>query len=116
MDSNLRSMLQELGISQVDFAKLIDVSPRAVTNWLNGERSLPGPVIAYANLLTSVPMAIRQSELARVQGRKAPMREGMYLINYGVKAAPQNAGINEGSATLAFEGGSVYGAEWGGAR
>ena len=44
------------------------------------------------------------------------MREGMYLINYGVRPGPQNAGMNEGTGTLIFEGGTIYGADVGGAR
>jgi DNA-binding transcriptional regulator YiaG len=53
--AELRSILSALGLSQVDLARLILISPRAVNLWATGERVVPGPVAAYLRLILSLP-------------------------------------------------------------
>jgi len=42
----LREALDELGISQLEAARRLRVSGRAVRYWVAGEREIPGPVEA----------------------------------------------------------------------
>lgn len=63
---NSNGARSDLGLSQVDFARLIEVTPRAVSLWMVGERAVPGPVKAYARLLLTAPLSARQIELARL--------------------------------------------------
>jgi transcriptional regulator with XRE-family HTH domain len=109
LSSNLRLILGELGLAQTELARLIGVTPRAVSLWLKGDREIPGPVEAYLNLLAKLPIGIRQTELARIAGRSTPMREGMYGIEF-------NFQDRIGHGTLVFEGGRIYGADVGAAR
>jgi DNA-binding transcriptional regulator YiaG len=53
--AELRSILSALGLSQVDLARLILISTRAVNLWATGERVVPGPVAAYLRLILSLP-------------------------------------------------------------
>ena len=39
----LKLILAEFDLSQSDFSKLVDVTPRAVTLWISGTRAVPGP-------------------------------------------------------------------------
>ena len=106
--ADLLSKLQELGISQADFARLTDVTPRAISMWIAGDRAIPGPVRAYLNLLQSLPANLRQVELSRLKERKDRMREGMYAVEYQSVAG-------NGVGVLVLENGHAYGADpWGG--
>ena len=55
--SDLRSYLEEFGLSQADLARLVSVTPRAVSLWMKGDREVPGAVEAYVRLLATLPMA-----------------------------------------------------------
>jgi predicted transcriptional regulator len=68
---DLKTILNEVGLSQTDFARLVGVTPRAVTLWMVGDRNIPGPVEAYARLLHSVPLSVRQVELQRLNLKTA---------------------------------------------
>ena len=101
---DLKIVLGEIGISQADFARLVGVTPRAVSLWMVGDRNIPGPVEAYARLLAAVPPSARQAELNRLKERKTPMRDGMYEVRY------QSAG-GQGAGTLILDNGRVFGAD-----
>jgi hypothetical protein len=100
----LKSVLNDLAISQTDFARLVGVTPRAVTLWMVGDRSIPGPVEAYARLLSSVSPNMRQMELNRLKERKTNMRDGMYEVQYtSISGA--------GHGVLVLENGRAFGAD-----
>jgi transcriptional regulator with XRE-family HTH domain len=101
---DLKTILNELGISQTAFARLIGVTPRAVTLWMMEDRSIPGPVEAYAKLLASVPLSIRQVELNRLKERKTDMRDGMYGVEYKSVAGA-------GQGVLILDNGRAFGAD-----
>jgi hypothetical protein len=63
----LRSVLHEFGMSQRDFSSLLDVTPRCVSLWLNGERKIPGPVIAYIRLFRMLPLKDKMAEVGGVK-------------------------------------------------
>lgn len=46
----IRKSLKDLGLSQIVFARLMGVTPRAVNLWATGKRHIPGPVIAYLRI------------------------------------------------------------------
>jgi hypothetical protein len=107
-EGELRTILNDIGISQAEFARLINVTPRAVSLWMVGSRAIPGAVEAYARLLLSLPPGQRQVELARLKERKSTMREGMYAV---VFKTTTRQGENNGAGVLVLEGGRAYGAD-----
>jgi hypothetical protein len=50
--------------------------------WLTGERSVPGPAVAYLRLFASVPHELQRLELLRASQKGSVMREGMYRISF----------------------------------
>jgi hypothetical protein len=103
---DLRGFLREVGLSQADLAGLLDVTPRAVTFWLTAERTIPGPVQAYARLFQALTPASRHVERSRLKERPNRMREGLYAVSYQNEAA-----TNYGYATVILENGSIHGAD-----
>jgi len=104
----LRAFLRETGLSQADFSKLIEVTPRAVSLWLSGERAIPGPAEAYARVFRGLPAGARAVETLRLKETRA-MRDGMYAVLY-------HSGNQGGYATVILDGGRAYGADPAGAR
>lgn len=105
----LRGTLAALNLTQAEFARLINVTPRAVALWLSEGRPVPGPAAAYARLLNSLPLVMRQIELNRVKGTSANMRDGLYAIEYqGVSGARYG--------TMLLSKGKIYGADPAGGR
>ena len=102
--NNLRIAIEKLNISQVSLANLLDVTPRAVNTWLSGSRSIPGPVIAYVNLLISLPTGMQQIEINRSKKETQTMKDGMYFIEFSGRD-----GIGEGC--LVFDRGRIYGVD-----
>lgn len=108
MDQNqLRRTITALGLSPQVVAALLNVTPRAVSLWLNGDRSVPGPVDAYLNLFTRLSPDDQRTEVARVTLESRPMREGMYLLEF---AGPLGTGVG----TVTLESGRLYGFDVGG--
>jgi hypothetical protein len=100
----LKVILAELELSQSDFSKLVDVTPRAVTLWISGTRAIPGPAAAYLRAFKLLPPNLRQVELSRLKQRGTGMREGMFEISYrGQHGA--------GTCVLVFDAGKVYGSD-----
>jgi transcriptional regulator with XRE-family HTH domain len=108
----LKRTLTDLGISQTDLARLVDVTPRGVNLWAAGERAVPGPAAAYLRLLLSLPLNLRQVELARINTKEKSMRNGMYGIWFSVGPRDEQTG----HGVLTFEDGLIYGIDIGGVR
>src|SRR5271155_440450 len=105
LSRDLKLALSELSISQVDLARLVGVTTRAVAMWMAGDREVPGAVEAYVRLLGSLTAAQRQAELARAKDRRTTMRDGMYGVDYGTSHG------GSGMACLVLDTGRVYGAD-----
>lgn len=112
LSNDLKSILNEFDLTQVELARLVGVTPRAVNMWMQGDREIPGPVEAYLRLFTSLPVAMRASERAKAAGKEKAMREGMYEIRFHTAGDPQSWGVG----TLIFDGGRIYGIDAGGAK
>lgn len=75
----VRTTLDKLDLSPSSFAKLVGVTPRAVSLWLSGHREVPGPVCAYVRLLLSLPPHLRRREIENtLVERNVPMRPYKY--------------------------------------
>ncbi|GGF93448.1 hypothetical protein GCM10010924_21910 [Rhizobium wenxiniae] len=110
MTSNdLRAAITELGLTQSEFARLLNVSNGAVAQWLSEARAIPGPAIAYVSLLMRSPSSLRQQEVNNVRKGTLQMRNGMYLIHF-------TGSDGDGYATLTFEDGYAYGFDTGGGQ
>ena len=106
MVAELRASLDSLGISPTEFAKLIGVTPRAVSLWLAEDREFPGPAAAYLRLFCSLPRAMQAKEIARIRQEDPAMYEGMYSFQF------QGAQGN-GLGVLVLSGGRVFGSDGG---
>jgi hypothetical protein len=103
---DLRLTLDELGISQAEFSRLIDDTPLAVSLWLSEEREIAGPVAAYLQLLVSLPRGLQAKELARIRKEDPAMYEGMYRFDYQGK---EGAGLG----VLILARGRAFGSDGG---
>jgi transcriptional regulator with XRE-family HTH domain len=101
--AELRSILSALGLSQVDLARLILISTRAVNLWATGERVVPGPVAAYLRLILSLPPALRVKEVSRLGGQTMSI-DGMYAVEFAGKTG-------SGVASLVLDKGIVFGSD-----
>jgi hypothetical protein len=107
--NDLKAILMELGITQADFARLIGVTPRAVTLWMADDRAISGPADAYLRILRLLPPNLRQVELNRLKQKGTGMRDGMFGITF---QGQQGAGMG----VLVFDNGHVYGTDTEGVR
>jgi hypothetical protein len=106
---DLRMLLEELDLSYAAFARLVEVTPRAVTLWLSGDRTIPGPAVAYLRAFKLLPLNLRQVELSRLKHRGTGMRDGMFGISFeGQHGA--------GDGVLVFDAGKIYGTDTEGVR
>lgn len=107
MEKNeLKNAMSVLGLTPIILGRLIDVTPRAIALWLNGERSIPGPVEAYLKLFAFLPAEMRQQEMLKAQEETNTMRDGLYSIEF--------SGRNGfGYGVLVFDNGRVYGSDVG---
>ncbi|MFZ0607656.1 MAG: hypothetical protein WAM75_08275 [Xanthobacteraceae bacterium] len=106
---DLRVALSSVGVTQTEFARLIGVTPRAVSLWMVGDRAIPGPVEAYAKLLQTLTPAQRQVEIAKLKERRTAMRDGMYGIEFSSVA-------RWGLGVIVLDNGRAYGADAAGAK
>jgi DNA-binding XRE family transcriptional regulator len=82
MDANqFREILAEFSLSQVDFARLVGVTARTINQWATDNRDVPGPAVAYLNLLRSLPKALLVQELSKLK-ESPPMYDGMYQFTF----------------------------------
>jgi hypothetical protein len=102
MEENIvRLTLDSLGLSSADFARLVGVTPRAVSLWLASQREIPGPVRAYARLLLSLPPSLRRAEIENtLSERKKPMRPFKYKFLLWQLIAASDSGKYD---TLSYE-------------
>lgn len=107
--SDLRAMIERLGVTQSEFSRLVDVSVGAVAQWLAEVRSIPGPVESYVSLLMRLPSSIREAEIAQMRTGATSMKNGMYLIHF-------TGSEGSGHATLTFKNGLIYGYDEAGAE
>lgn len=105
----LRNALVSSNLTQLEFAKILGVTPRSVNLWATGQREIPGPVTAYIRLFQAIPQTFRDLELSLVKEDKKMLKEGMYNLTF-------EGFEGEGGGTLIFEGGRVYGCDTGGGR
>jgi DNA-binding transcriptional regulator YiaG len=56
--SALRDVLQQLGLTQDEFSRLLRVSKTTVQFWCSGERPVPGYAVAYLDLFSDRQKAI----------------------------------------------------------
>ena len=103
-NTNLANRLTDLGLSTVEFARLVGVTPRAVNLWISGEREVPGPVMAYLRLFASLPKAAQAQELANLRDEDPKMLEGMYSIAFRGRGG-------EGLGILVLMGGRIFGSD-----
>lgn len=102
---DLRGKITVWGLSQVEFARWLQVSTGAVTQWLAETRSIPGPVNAFIKLFESLPPSLQEREFSQFKKGNTEM-EGMYTVEFA------GSGGN-GSASLIFKDGLVYGFDGG---
>ncbi len=111
----LKRVLDRLGLKQSEFAKLLDVSPRAVSLWATGEVALPGPVRAYLRMLQHAEPAVRSAELARLSSPRPVFEDGLYSLTYGSRSGgPDKRDTRNGVALL--RRGRIVGSDAGGAK
>jgi hypothetical protein len=101
---DLGGTLSHLGLSAVEFARLVRVTPRAVNLWISGERELPGPVEAYLRLFASLPKATQAQELAFLRDQDPKILEGMYSIAFRGREG-------DGVGILVLMGGRIFGSD-----
>lgn len=106
--SDLKIVINELRLSQGEFAQLLGVSVGAVSQWLSETRGIPGPVEAFVGLFMRLPPATREAEILQLKKGKTAMRNGMYLIHFTGSAG-------QGYATLTLADGLAYGFDQAGA-
>lgn len=105
----LRLFTDQFSLSQVDLAKLLGVTTRTVNLWATGQTSIPGPVQAYFRLFSTIPQAYREIEVSNVIKEQPMVKEGMYHVDF--------SGVSgDGSCTLVFENGRVFGVDTGGGK
>jgi transcriptional regulator with XRE-family HTH domain len=61
----LQDVITTWGLTQVEFARALGVTPRAVTFWLHDMRRIPGPALAYMALVNRLLPPGRYLELHR---------------------------------------------------
>lgn len=106
---DLRDAITGMGLTQVEFARLVDVSVGAVAQWLSGARAVPGPVESFVSLFLRLPSSIRETELQQLRKGSTQMKNAMYHITFSGQAGT-------GTATLTFQDGLVYGFDEAGAK
>lgn len=88
-DINLKDCLKTLGIKQIELARLLSVSPRAVSQWANGDVALPGPAAAYLRLFSALTPQQRSAELIRLQRQPKRLDDGIYALTYSANEDDQ---------------------------
>ena len=69
--TDLKATLSRLGLSQAEAARLLGVTPTAVTRWVQGTRAVPGPVVRLVRLVETVPGVVE--DLNANQGLDRPV-------------------------------------------
>ena len=106
MNGGLAERLSDLGLSTLEFARLVGVTPRAVNLWINGDREIPGPVRAYLRLFASLPKAAQAQEVASLRDEDPKALEGVYSIAFRGREG-------EGVGVLVLMSGRIFGSDGG---
>jgi predicted transcriptional regulator len=104
--SELKNAMSDLGLSPALLAKLLDVTPRAVSLWLNGDRTVPGPAEAYLKLFASLSPEQQTREINEAKQEKLAMKDGMYAVEFQGRHG-------RGMGFLIFDNGKVFGSDVG---
>jgi transcriptional regulator with XRE-family HTH domain len=107
-NEQLKEKIKAYGLQQSEFANMLDVTPRSVNMWVNGERAIPGPVEAYLRLFESSPSHIRENERLLARKGKVKMKNAFYGIQF--------LGTNEeelGAGTILLQEGRLFGVDFG---
>lgn len=107
-DLNLKQALNAFGLTQAEFAQLIEVSPRTVSLWASGDSTLPGPAKGYLRLLAMLAPEARTRELQRLKGRNNMLDDGVYALDYRGEAAGEAA---SGDALAVLRHGRIVGSD-----
>jgi DNA-binding transcriptional regulator YiaG len=57
--AQLRAVLDRLGLSQSEAARLLSIDPRTMRRWVLDEQPVPAPVAILFRLLDECPAALR---------------------------------------------------------
>ena len=60
----LRETLRELGLSQTDLSKILNISDRNVRHWCAGEGPIPGCVVVLTRTLRAYPEILTTAQNA----------------------------------------------------
>ncbi len=112
MENPLKEELKQFGLKQLELAKLLDVTPRTVSQWATGETSIPGPVRAYLRVLRKLPDLALAEEFDQLEERRMMLDEGIYELDYKLPGGEQMPGE---SALCVLRSGRILGSDrWGG--
>lgn len=105
----LKVSLDSLGLSPTEFARLINVTPRAVHLWLSENREISGPAEAYLRLFQSLPRAMQAKETARIRQENPTMNEGMFGFEFqGAQGSGFGALVLKNGHAFGSDGGVLY--------
>ena len=102
----LRGVLERFGLTQVEFAELLSVTPRTVNLWATGETQLPGPVLAYLRVVQRLGPDGVAAELLNLDRRKQMLENGLYRINFA-------GATGWGDGVLVLQNGTITGCDVG---
>lgn len=99
------------GLRQVEFARLLDVSPRTVSLWATRASEVPGPVLAYLRVLNAAGPAVLSQELRSLARRSKMLDEGLYNLRY---RGEDRGTFDGGEALVVLRNGKILGTDHGG--
>ncbi len=111
--SGLKRVLDRLGLKQIEFAQLLDVSPRTVSLWATGTVGIPGPVKAYLRMLQTCEPPRRAAEIARLRTDQPGVDDGLYSLSYAASVADGVEAVT-GDAVALLKAGRIVGSDNGG--
>ena len=111
--SGLKRVLDRLGLKQIEFAQLLDVSPRTVSLWATGTVGIPGPVKAYLRMLQTCEPSRRAAEIARLSTDQPGIDDGLYSLSYAASVADGVVAVT-GDAVALLKAGRIVGSDNGG--
>lgn len=103
--SSFNEELSELGLSDLEFARLAGVSAKDVRTWSKSDAPLPRSVQAYLSLLKQTGASAAAKENQNLEGRARVLDEGIYAITYRTLEA------EFGGATAVLRNGMILGSD-----
>lgn len=77
---NVKQIREQTGLSQVEFAKLIRVSPRTLQNWEQTRRAPTGPAAALLTIVARAPDVAIKALHETPKAKKIPPRTSTRLV------------------------------------